>query len=374
MMRTARTLAAALASVAVATASAPVAPAYAIESLQHASATVKPSVAGTKARPRAVSLTVRAWFDEIAPDLGRQVQFATVNGEIFFPKEGITNNRRFPSCRPATVLQDERKCPSGSRIGTGSARGIGLGLDETVDLQAFNLPAGKGVVVLVVGETPLIIRDVVVATLTTLKRDPKFRYRLSFTIPRNLQSPAPGVLAAIKDFRLTVPAQYLKKNGRYVERKGRRIPYIATIGCAAGRWQGRYVAEYTTSFDGAVDGSQTVDVSVPCQGTRTKSAKVRGATISLRVPTGCAKPGGRVKVSLTWKRRARNFVRVTKAYFYVGSKRVKTDRRAPFTQTLRIPVGAKPGSTIKLGTRAFTKVKRGKAPRKSIATNLKVCE
>lgn len=250
--------------IAAAAMSAP-APAPAIQSVQRASATVVPNVAGTPARPRAVALTVRGWFDDLAPDLGRGVQFATVSGEILFPREGITNNRLFPACAPAVVFQDEKRCPPGSRVGTGTARGVGLGLDENVTLQVFNRPAGRGDIVLVVGTSPLIIRDVVVADLTTLRDDPQWRYRLAFDVPRNLQSPAPGVIAAIKDLRVTVPVQYLRRGGRYVLRRGRRIPYIATTGCAAGFWAGRYTARYTTSFDGAIESAQTVDVRVPCR-------------------------------------------------------------------------------------------------------------
>jgi hypothetical protein len=241
------------------------APAHAILSIQRASATVRPNVAGTPQRPRAVALTVRGWFDDIGPDLDRGVQFATAAGDIFFPREGLTNNRLFPSCEPSVVFQDEQQCPAGSRVGTGTARGIGLGLDETVTLQLFNRAGGKGDIVLVVGTSPLIIREVVIADLTTYPRDPQWRYRLSFAVPRNLQSPAPGVIAAVKDLRVTVPVQYLRRGGRDVRRHGQRIPYIATTGCAAGFWKGRYIARYTTSFDGAIESSQTVDVSVPCR-------------------------------------------------------------------------------------------------------------
>jgi hypothetical protein len=238
--------------------------AMAIESIQRASAVVRPSVSGTKARPRAVSLTVRGYFDDISADLSREVQFATVRGDIFFPKEGLTNNRLFPSCDPAVVFQDERECPAGSLVGTGTARGVGLGLDEIVTLQVFNRPQGRGDVVLVVGDSPLIIRDIVVADLKVLTKDPKYRYQLSFTVPKDLQSPAPGVIAAVKDLTVTVPVQYLRRGGSYVRRRGQRIPYIATTGCAAGRWTGKYVAQYTTSFDSAIESTQTVEVSVPC--------------------------------------------------------------------------------------------------------------
>ena len=249
-----------------ATAALAVAPsAGAIESIQQVDGGAVPNVSGTKARPRAVALTVHLYFDSIAPDLDRQVQFATAHGEIFFPKEGLTNNRLFPSCAPVTVLTDERQCPAGSRIGSGTARGVGLGLDENVRLTLFNLPDGKGDAVLVVGSSPLIIREVVPVTLTILTNDPVYRYRLAFDVPKDLMSPAPGVIAAIKDLTVTVPIQYLKRGGRYVKRRnGQRIPYIATTGCKAGYWKAKYVAQYTTSFDGSIESSQTVEHTVPC--------------------------------------------------------------------------------------------------------------
>lgn len=241
------------------------APASAIQSIQKAEVTVKPNIAGTKAKPQAVSISVHAYFDSIAADLDQQVQFATVRGDVFFPKEGLTNNKLFPGCDASVVFQDEKQCPADSKIGTGTARGIGLGLDELVTLTAFNLPNGKGGVVLVVGESPLIIREVVVANLKTLTSDPLYKYQLSFEVPRNLQSPAPGVIAAVKDFKLSIPAKFLKKKGKYVKKKGQRIPYIATTGCAKGAWKGKAILQYTTSFDSAIESTQTIETSVPCR-------------------------------------------------------------------------------------------------------------
>ena len=242
------------------------APASAIQSIQKADVKVTPNVAGTKAKPQGVSISVHAYFDSISADLDQQVQFATTHGDVFFPKEGLTNNKLFPGCASATVFQDEKQCPAESKIGTGTARGIGLGLDETVTLTAYNLPTGAGGVVLVVGESPLIIREVVVANLKTLTNDPLYKYELSFDVPKNLQSPAPGVIAAVKDFKLNIPVKYLKKSGKYVKKKnGQRIPYIATTGCKTGTWAGKAVLDYTTTFDGAVESTQTINVSTPCK-------------------------------------------------------------------------------------------------------------
>jgi hypothetical protein len=107
-----------------------------------------------------------------------------------------------------------------------------------------------------------------------------------------------------------------------------------------------------------------------------KTVSVPGASISFGVPTGCVQPGSTFRVTLSWKRKKRKgnlFVKVTRADFYIGTKVVRKDKKAPFVQTLRVTASAKRGSTISLRARAFIKVKRGKAPKKSVKATIKVC-
>ncbi len=240
------------------------APAHAILSEQQFTAASSSNIAGTRDRPKPIALKVKIWFDTIAPDLDRQVQFAMVSAAVYFPRDGITNNRLFPACDPAVIFTDERRCPPGSRVGTGNGRGIGLGLDERVRAQVFNAPGGSGVTMLIVGDSPLVIREVVTGKLSTLSGDPLYRYRIEFRIPRNLQSPAPGVIAAVKEFFVSIPLQYARRAGRHLLRGGRRVPYLATTGCTGGSWHAKFTADYTTSFDGAIESSQTVAVQQPC--------------------------------------------------------------------------------------------------------------
>jgi hypothetical protein len=232
-------------------------PALAIQSVQKFSASVSPSKAGTKQKPRAISLQANPYFDTNAPDLGREVQFATVNANVFFPKDGITNAKYFPSCAPSTVFQDESQCPRGSLVGTAKGFGKGLGLDEEVVGKFFNLPGGKGATLLVTGESPLIIREIVPATLTKLSGDPLYSYRLSFSVPRNLQSPAPGVIASVMRFASKIPVQSITRNGK-------KLPYMASTGCTGGKWHFKYTADYTTTFDSAIESSQTVETTQNC--------------------------------------------------------------------------------------------------------------
>ncbi len=253
-------------------------PAYAIQSVQKFSAKVSPSRAGTKSKPQAVSISANPYFDSIAPDLDRQVQFATVNATVYFPKAGVYNGKYFKSCAPATVFQDESRCPKGSRVGTAAGRGLGLGLDEDVKGQFFNIKGGKGATLLVTGESPLIIREIVPATLTKLSGDKDYSYKLSFTVPRNLQSPAPGVIAAVMAFNSKIPAQYVTRTKtRKIKGKKRKIktkiPLIASTSCPKGGWKFKYVADYTTTFDSALESTQTVEGSVPCKSARKAKKK-----------------------------------------------------------------------------------------------------
>lgn len=240
------------------------APAHAILSEQKFTAAASSNIAGTKARPKPIALKVRAYFDDIAPDLDRQVQFALARASVYFPVDGHTNGSSFPSCDPGTIMVDEQRCPAGSRVGGGHARGIGLGLDERVTIDLFNAARGAGVHMLVVGSTPLVIREIVTGKLTRLSGDPRYGYRIDFEVPRNLQSPAPGVIAAVKEVFVSVPLQYARRGGRYLIRSGRRVPYIATTGCTGGSWYAKFVGEYTTTYDGAIESRQTVEVNQPC--------------------------------------------------------------------------------------------------------------
>ena len=73
--------------------------------------------------------------------------------------------------------------------------------------------------------------------------------------------------------------------------------------------------------------------------TKTKTLKVSGATLSFQTPAGCVKRGAGFSVKLTWKKQKKRnvFVKVSRTDFYVGAKRSKIDKKAPFTQTLKVP-------------------------------------
>lgn len=236
-----------------------------VTAIQQAGETVSPNKAGTKKKPQAVKLTLSSSFDpsQITAQIDAGNQFAMTDGTIFFPKEGVTNAAKFPGCDPNTVLRNEKQCPKGSKVGTGTAVGVGLNLVENVTLTIFNRPGGAGVTILVVSvpSAPVELRDVVKVDLTKLGAAETYGYKLKFNVPTTLLQPVAGVLAALQLLKITIPAQTIKKGKK-------KYPYIATTGCATGNWTGEFTANYTTTLPvdpSQIDSSQTVKVSVPCR-------------------------------------------------------------------------------------------------------------
>jgi hypothetical protein len=109
---------------------------------------------------------------------------------------------------------------------------------------------------------------------------------------------------------------------------------------------------------------------------REATGTVAGATLAVAAPSGCVLRGASFKVTLKIKRKKRKgslFVKVRRADFFVATKRIKIDKRAPFVQRVTVAPTRASGSKIALRVRAFIKVRHGKAPKKSIRTSVKVC-
>ena len=113
----------------------------------------------------------------------------------------------------------------------------------------------------------------------------------------------------------------------------------------------------------------------PRSTTVTRTVLVPGGSITLRAPRACVRAGGSFTATLSFKKskkKGTKKVKVTKVEFYIDKKRVKTDRKAPFRQTLTVR-NLKAGSKHTLRARATIKVKRGKSPKKSVSTTFSVC-
>jgi predicted lipoprotein with Yx(FWY)xxD motif len=101
-----------------------------------------------------------------------------------------------------------------------------------------------------------------------------------------------------------------------------------------------------------------------------------GATYRLGIPRGCVAPGQGFRVTLSWRRQRRKgnlFVKVRRADFYLGTRRLRVDTTVPFAYTYSVRVTQPRGSTIRLRARAFIKVRHGRSPKKSIFARVRVC-
>ncbi len=234
-----------LALVVVAAALIPASSAFAINSTQLFKASVSPAKKGTKKKPTAVTLKVRPYFADITPDAA--APFATKFANVFFDKNIVFNGKKFPSCtQAATLSSGGSSCPTGSKVGKGTAAGEALGLIEKLTVDIYNGPGGKKVELLVRGSSPLVINSVIEGTLT--KQTGKFGYLLKVPVPDDLQQPAPGAIATLTDFDTTIKATYKK------------TPYIGLAGCTAKKLNFGYTGEYT---DGTK--SKEIDVTQACK-------------------------------------------------------------------------------------------------------------
>jgi hypothetical protein len=73
------------------------------------------------------------------------------------------------------------------------------------------------------------------------------------------------------------------------------------------------------------------------------------------------------------KRKGNRFVTVARVDFYLGSRRLTVDRRAPFVKRYRIVATQSRGSVVNIRARAFVKVRRGRAPTTSLRAAIRVC-
>lgn len=113
--------------------------------------------------------------------------------------------------------------------------------------------------------------------------------------------------------------------------------------------------------------------------TTTVKSDVPGGQLSFSVPKACVPAGRKIFAKLAFKRFRRNargrlvILRVKKADFFIGTKRVKTDRKAPFVQQLTIK-NPKPGAryTVKVKAKLATKNKL-KSPTKTVSAKITIC-
>jgi hypothetical protein len=214
-------------------------PAFALSSQQALVAKVAPAKAGTAAKPANVALTVEPKVTLNPADS----PFATTQAVISLDRNLKFGGAKFKSCTPGQVQMST--CGAAAKVGTGTAQGQALGLIENLKITAYNGAGGKSLLMLVAGDSPLTIHEVLTGTLTPVSG--AYGQKLTVAIPDGLQQPAPGAFATLLDFKLTVKGT------------AGRTPYVGLTGCTAGKLKFAGAFSYT---DGS---SQNAAASAACR-------------------------------------------------------------------------------------------------------------
>jgi hypothetical protein len=137
---------------------------------------------------------------------------------VHFDKNLKFGGKNLKSCSSTQVQTNDTKCPKGSKVGSGSATGMALGLTENLTVTAYNGPSGNKLELLVDGQSPLQIHSVIEGKLQ--KDTGLYGQKLVVAIPETLQQPAPGAFATLTDFKTSVKGTGSKSR-----------PYVGLAGC-----------------------------------------------------------------------------------------------------------------------------------------------
>jgi hypothetical protein len=190
----------------------------AVNATQGLKASVSPSKAGTKTSPKGITLGIETITQD--PAQSGDQPFATTQAVIHFDKNLKFNGKNLPSCSQTQVQSDDSKCPAGSKVGSGTAKGVALGAAEALTVKEFNGPGGKSIELLVDGTSPLTIHSTIQGKLSA--DTGAYGYKLTVPIPAGLQQPAPSVYATLLDFKTKTLGKKLGKNKK---------PYVGLAGC-----------------------------------------------------------------------------------------------------------------------------------------------
>jgi hypothetical protein len=206
--------------------------------------------AGTKDKPKSVGslkVTTRTTPGPTSP----AGSFTATKAVIFFDKNLVFSPKTFKVCKvnlndASGIASIDSKCAS-AKVGSGTAKGEALGQVEALTVKAYNGPkvgANYKFYLHVTGSTPLVIDDVISATLKRATGD--YGYKLDVPIPEGLQRPS-GVLATLSEFITSVTGT------------SKGVPYVGLKGCSGGKLKFKGVFTYTDNT------SKTATTTVPCK-------------------------------------------------------------------------------------------------------------
>ena len=176
-----------------------------------ATAKLTPTKAGTKKKPKNSKLALfvknnktDATVDTITVNMGKQIKLS---------------GKGFKTCSANTLnTQGKTACPSGSRVGGGSAHAVVGPGHAPVSFTVDAYVSGKNGIIFYTQQTaPGTVRKALVGKIS--RGSGKFGSKLVITIDEDLQQPAPNVFSSLVDLQTSISA---KKGKHYL---------VSSIGC-----------------------------------------------------------------------------------------------------------------------------------------------
>lgn len=153
--------------------------------------------------------------------------FMVQRAVLYFPDHG-TNGRLFPSCGARQIERfngDVRRCPKGSKIGSGTVKAqvLQLGVTATGRVTLFNSGHGKSLTFNIQTYLPAYINRSFDARITQL---PGSRYpeKLTLEVPSTLQEVLSGVFVAVQEFDVTITGAVRTDGVQHSYLKARTCP------------------------------------------------------------------------------------------------------------------------------------------------------
>lgn len=217
---------------------------------------VKPSKAGKKSSPRAVTKLKLS----IANDPDSKTTASRI--EVSLPKTLKLNLRDFKRCSVDRLENDgEDTCPKGSQVGTGKASALANANDtKPIDEQfkvdfntEFFVSSSKSLGI-VLDSTNIELRKILVARIG--KATGKYGQKLTIDIPTDVQKTAAGFSALTS---ITTSLSGKAGKGR------RRHGLIESVGCSGGLYDFQSKLTYAPNPNPPVASTSTATDSVDCK-------------------------------------------------------------------------------------------------------------
>jgi hypothetical protein len=209
----------------------------------HVTPTVTPSKAGTVAHPQGVKLTTAFKWQT----LGSTKQPIVTKFFVWFPQGSLYQGGKYTACSKTKIAKGPSACPSKSIMGSGTGTAYASSTQTHPKITVVNGGA-KTIYFYTVLNNPARVRKPVVGTVSSATG--KYRYKLSVTVPKELQIVA-GVPIELTSLNITAGGK------SYAPR------WLATTACPGGHWPFKVTTDYLNPNNNAT-GSASTTASVKC--------------------------------------------------------------------------------------------------------------